>query len=608
MSFHLLNNNNNNSNENLFKSNEHELREKIYELKDRIIQLETENKNNLIRISELTKTKNILIEMEKSNEALTSELLIKEEEIKSLKDELINEKKLKNMEQRILENNFDLKLMYYKRIQDAHECKENAASSILKLNEVQHYSIIQLENKIEKIKNIYENKLKEKEISYDKKYTNLKKEMMDFLKNAQKNMAKTSKENLELNTKLGILYKNQMLNELETQSHMIEKLIKEKEEQNKEIFLLKQELIVHKKVEEMIKKSNYKFVNAINKIKRKINNKKIKILKEDNKDEENKESNEITLKSENNIYIKKIANLKKRAKSVKYHTIKVKENLVERNSGILQKNFDRENNSELINKKMSNRTNHKMIKKFSDKEIKNDKDNKIKFEENKGIQTYLYENSISINPELNNIINEIINLSNNALDLIIKDIKYKEYFNDASLLNEFDLKSDYYKLNDKLKRELLFELIIKILNNLKINYNNIIEKNDNIFEKTKGSYELLKINDEYNLKYSKLLDDKNYDNIKKLNKTNKKLRYDKLINILQLQKTKNKYLFTNKLFSFKIKKNKYINKNSLINIKKNNNKLSNTFRGKTPNLLNRYIHITKNKYEKNDNTFFDNFI
>ena len=607
MSFHLLDNNND-SNNNLFKSNEHELREKIYELKDRIIQLETENKNNLIRISELTKTKNILIEMEKSNEALTSELLIKEEEIKSLKDELINEKKLKNMEQRILENNFDLKLMYYKRIQDAHECKENAASSILKLNEVQHYSIIQLENKIEEIKNIYENKLKEKEISYDKKYTNLKKEMMDFLKNAQKNMAKTSKENLELNTKLGILYKNQMLNELENQSHMIEKLIKEKEEQNKEIFLLKQELIVHKKVEEMIKKSNYKFMNAINKIKRKINNKKIKILKEDNKDEENKESNELTLKSENNIYIKKIANLKKRAKSVKYHTIKVKENLVERNSGILQKNFDRENNSEIINKKMSNRTNHKMIKKFSDKEIKNDKDNKIKFEENKGIQTYLYENSISINPELNNIINEIINLSNNALDLIIKDIKYKEYFNDASLLNEFDLKSDYYKLNDKLKRELLFELIIKILNNLKINYNNIIEKNDNIFEKTKGSYELLKINDEYNLKYSKLLDDKNYDNIKKLNKTNKKLRYDKLINILQLQKTKNKYLFTNKLFSFKIKKNKYINKNSLINIKKNNNKLSNTFRGKTPNLLNRYIHITKNKYEKNDNTFFDNFI
>ena len=322
MSFHLLNNNND-SNKNLFKSNEHELREKIYELKDRIIQLETENKNNLIRISELTKTKNILIEMEKSNEALTSELLIKEEEIKSLKDELINEKKIKNMEQRILENNFDSKLMYYKRIQDAHECKENAASSVLKLNEVQHYSIIQLENKIEEIKNIYENKLKEKEISYDKKYTNIKKEMMDFLKNAQKNMAKTSKENLELNTKLGILYKNQMLNELETQSHMIEKLIKEKEEQNKEIFLLKQELIVHKKVEEMIKKSNYKFVNAINKIKRKINNEKIKILKEDNKDEENKESNELTLKSENNIYIKKIANLKKRAKSVKYHTIKV---------------------------------------------------------------------------------------------------------------------------------------------------------------------------------------------------------------------------------------------------------------------------------------------
>ena len=43
-----------------------------------------------------------------------------------------------------------------------------------------------------------------------------------------------------------------MLNELENQSHMIEKLIKEKEKQNKEIYLLKQELLVHKKVEKLI--------------------------------------------------------------------------------------------------------------------------------------------------------------------------------------------------------------------------------------------------------------------------------------------------------------------------------------------------------------------
>ena len=57
--------------------------------------------------------------------------------------------------------------------------------------------------------------------------------MMDFLKNAQKNMVTNSKKDLELNTKLGILYKNEMLNELENQSHTIEELLKEKERQNK---------------------------------------------------------------------------------------------------------------------------------------------------------------------------------------------------------------------------------------------------------------------------------------------------------------------------------------------------------------------------------------
>ena len=37
---------------------EHELREKIYELKERVIDLEAENKKYLVKISELSRTKN----------------------------------------------------------------------------------------------------------------------------------------------------------------------------------------------------------------------------------------------------------------------------------------------------------------------------------------------------------------------------------------------------------------------------------------------------------------------------------------------------------------------------------------------------------------------
>ena len=258
-------------NNNKIITSEHDLREKIYELKDRIYELEIENRNNLIRISELSKTKNDFSELERANQAISEELIAKEELITELKSLLLQEKREKKAEKRILEKDFDSKLNYYKRLQETNEYKENAASTIIKLNEVQHYSIIQLENKIDEIKNYYENQLKKKELDFDKKYTDLQKDMMEFLKNAQKNMNKTSKKNLELNTKLGILYKNEMLNELENQSHMIEELIKEKERQNKEIYLLKQELIVHKKIEKIIKNKNSKFLNIINKINIKIN-------------------------------------------------------------------------------------------------------------------------------------------------------------------------------------------------------------------------------------------------------------------------------------------------------------------------------------------------
>ena len=313
-------------NNNKITKNEHDLREIIYELKDRIIELEQENKNNLLRISELTKTKKEFIELEKSNQALTEELVSKEKIISELKSLLLKEQQDNNDEKRILEKNFDTKLMYYKRLQDTNNYKEKAASSIIKLNEIQHYSIIKLENKIDEIKNFYENKLKQNELEFDKKHTKLKKKMMDFLKNAQKNMVTNSKKDLELNTKLGILYKNEMLNELENQSHTIEELLKEKEKQNKEIFLLKQELMIHKKVEEMIKNKNSKFLNVINKIKININQKKDKF----NNCQKEKDNSDINLKSNKNKKLI-IKDFKKRAKSVK----NIKMNFYEGNAGIL---------------------------------------------------------------------------------------------------------------------------------------------------------------------------------------------------------------------------------------------------------------------------------
>ena len=570
----------------------HDLREKIYELKDRIYELEIENRNNLIRISKLSKTKNDFSELERANQALSEELIAKEELITELKSLLLQEKREKKAEKRILEKDFDSKLNYYKRLQETNEYKENAASTIIKLNEVQHYSIIQLENKIDEIKNYYENQLKKKELDFDKKYTDLQKDMMEFLKNAQKNMNKTSKKNLELNTKLGILYKNEMLNELENQSHMIEELIKEKERQNKEIYLLKQELIVHKKIEKIIKNKNSKFLNIINKINIKINQNKDK--DSNNNSFSEKDDSNLIEKSEKNENQKKlfIKDLKRRVKSVK----NIKKNLVEGNAGILN-NYLTGNTSNINTEKNEIKTSEtpKNLSLYNNKKIiQSAKQDYIKLEENEQNLISQEKNKSAIY----NIINEIINLCNQALEIILNEKNFSKNFLENSFRNDIDIKADFFELKNELKYELLIGIITKVLNFLKIN-NNMSEEKDDIFKIKKKKSELLKLNDEYNLKFSKLFENDSYNKIKKLRIKNQKLKYDKIINIIGINKPKNTSS-KNDFLLFKIKKNKLFNQKQ--------NHLINAFRKNTPNPFQRYIHITNNinKKDVKNLTFFKN--
>ena len=579
-------------NNNKIITSEHDLREKIYELKDRIYELEIENRNNLIRISKLSKTKNDFSELERANQALNEELIAKEELITELKSLLLQEKREKQAEKRILEKDFDSKLNYYKRLQETNEYKENAASTIIKLNEVQHYSIIQLENKIDEIKNYYENQLKKKELDFDKKYTDLQKDMMEFLKNAQKNMNKTSKKNLELNTKLGILYKNEMLNELENQSHMIEELIKEKERQNKEIYLLKQELIVHKKIEKIIKNKNSKFLNIINKINIKINQNKDK--DSNNNSFSEKDDSNLIENSEKNENQKKlfIKDLKRRVKSVK----NIKKNLVEGNAGILN-NYLTGNTSNINTEKNEIKTSEtpKNLSLYNNKKIiQSAKQDYIKLEENEQNLISQEKNKSAIY----NIINEIINLCNQALEIILNEKNFSKNFLENSFRNDIDIKADFFELKNELKYELLIGIITKVLNFLKIN-NNMSEEKDDIFKIKKKKSELLKLNDEYNLKFSKLFENDSYNKIKKLRIKNQKFKYDKIINIIGINKPKNTSS-KNDFLLFKIKKNKLFNQKQ--------NHLINAFRKNTPNPFQRYIHITNNinKKDVKNLTFFKN--
>ena len=585
MSLKLQSDDNTNNNEKQIQT-EQKLKEKIYQLKDRITELELEKKNNLLTISKLTVSKNEYTELEKKNQSLKEDLVIKEELISQLKNIIIKEQKDKNEEKRILENDFDSKLIYYKRIQDTNDYKESAASSIIKLNEVQHYSIIQLENKIDSMKKEYEDILKKKELDFENKYTELKKNMMEFLKNAQKNMFKNNKRNLELNTKLGILYKNEMLNELENQSRLIEDLIKEKEKQKKEITLLKQELLIHKKVEEMINNKNNKFLNIINKINIKINKKK-------------DELNSTNFQKEKNFTAKKLnicmKDPKKRAKSVKNYKINYFKQSAATRSDYYNNNTS--NSNDILNKNIIDNcrtpSGIKINHDFSSVEIN---------EEN-NINNNNY-NNLENKSEIFGIINDIVNSCCQALKIILKENKLSQIFKDNSFVNDFDIKLDFSELNNSLKYELLIGIITKVLNFLKTYNNyNIKEENDSVFNIDKKKSELLKLNDEYNLQFSRQFENENYNKIKQLKLKNQKLKYEKLINVIGIN-TNKKYSSTQKNF-FRIKKNNILNQ-------KEKNNLFNSFEKNKSNLLKRYIHISnslanslnKQDVNFNNNTFF----
>ena len=383
------------------------LKKDIYSLKEKIKKLEDEKNSHLIKISELSKTHILLMEATENNKRLTDEVKIKQEIIEKLQSEIIKAAKENKEEQRLIENKFNNQLIYYKRLYDAGMAKENASSSILKLNETQHNYIKKLENKIDEDKDNYENKIKKLELDHENRYSKLKKQMMEFLKNSQKNMAKNNEENIELNSKLTILYKNQMLNELENQSHQIEELLKDNDKKDKEIYLLKQELIVHKKVEELIKIKNRKYMNFINKLDMKYNHL-------EDVEETNIENQKPIFNSETNI------------KSSK----KYKSNTISRAQSV--KLYESPKN---LNGKHSNSF----------------KDIKRKEEYNKVI--------------FNNLLMEIIILINRTLDTIIREKEITKIPSNNLFSENFNFNS----LNDEQKCELLIEVMKKIFSVLHIN-------------------------------------------------------------------------------------------------------------------------------------------
>ena len=216
-----------------------EYEKKIESLTQIISDLQIENRNLQYKNLELTKNRNYFLKIENNNKILNEDQKTKTERIKDLEDEILKVTENCKEENRNIQKNLESEILYYKGLNETSLSKIYAADKIIKLNETQHNIILKLEKKIDELKSENEEKMNKLQLAHERHYLKLKKQMLDHIKTTQKTLSKNNESNLELNTKFGILYKNQMINELDSQSKQIQELLKTKERYEKIIFILK---------------------------------------------------------------------------------------------------------------------------------------------------------------------------------------------------------------------------------------------------------------------------------------------------------------------------------------------------------------------------------
>ena len=181
-----------------------------------------------------------------------------------------------------------------------------------KLNSLLYEQVLQLEKTILNFKNEEKRRLDEQELKFDKKLSDTKKKMLDFINEGKYLKNIHSKKKFEIVEKFSIINHNSLLNELEFESLQLEDLLKQREHLDQVIAQMKADISIHRNVEKVLINKNKKYIDMI------------KILSE--KIEKEKKEKEIeTEKKDQMIRINKINDtFKDKERQFFYNTIKKK--------------------------------------------------------------------------------------------------------------------------------------------------------------------------------------------------------------------------------------------------------------------------------------------
>lgn len=238
------------------RNENNKLKRQIFSLEQTIMNLESE-------YSKVKTMYSSIASKEGSLKLIQLKLNEKEELIKKLQKDLEKEM-LKHQKYKL-----DYDLQYEKDVNQAKYIHENNLAKIENANKIEKLckSLYEINIKYEKIIETFEEeekkRVQEQQVEFEKRMSDMKKKMLDYIKNGQKTGSVFNANQKDLNTKLSILHNNQLLSELEFQSLQIEDLLKQREHLDKVILELKNDIKIHTEIEKVLGLKNKKYTNMI---------------------------------------------------------------------------------------------------------------------------------------------------------------------------------------------------------------------------------------------------------------------------------------------------------------------------------------------------------
>ena len=525
------------------------LKEKIESLEQKIVSL-----NN--KIFDLKIKNKILNEIDAKNKGILEDKKLCENKIEQLKSEILNVSRKEKSEKRLIESELQNEVLFYRGLHESGLGKVHAAERIINLNNFQNDYIQHLEKEIQKLRNNNDETISKLKLEHDIHFYNLKQKMAKYVKDIHHTAAAKYKDNLEYSSKLNILYKNQMLNELEREALLIKELIISKEKYEKQIFILNQDLIFQKEVHKDLQEKNIKYMNIIKNINKKYPN---------------------TLNLNNDIFSNKTTPLSKKKKK-KFKTINT-----------IKINEENENIKDIQEKIVKNIINNNIYREcITNKNYNNDKKNHKNYFDEYISLNKLYEELYKENKDIKeqlitlkdkqkmiyNKFNGILNLYNDALKLIINEEDLK--INNISLNKEIIEQGNYEKLTPWQKYIIVMLLIkhllpliktsiddkdeLNTINNYNFNYRSIFDKRIDICDSNFFDFSNRKLRNNLSIKSFNSDTDINSKKINTMFK-NKLFNRNKRLKIFKAIKGKYKpirFIHIENKFNFNIKSEKDI--------------------------------------------------